>query len=955
MDDDISIDFGKIVSLFKGKKDKKSKKKKAAKVQKSNEDDDLSFDWNKVLPFVKKYSVYLLLLIPIIFSFYLRTVPNRLPITEDFARSSIYNQIRDNIGNEINKQYPYLPADNKQALIDENFNQIFESQREGIEQAVKQNADIIKSHFKDDKGYTYLGDIDSYFWLRYAENIYDHGYMGDEKRDGVEYDNHMLAPLGMNVPSNFYPYFEAFLYTVLIIFNPGITFMQTAFYAPLALSIIAIIAAFLIGKKIAGNLGGFFAGMMTAVHPTILSRSLGSDNDIVNIVFPLLVLLFFLIALEAKSRIKKFIFISISGIFVGIYSFAWSGYWHVFYFLIGTLGLYFIYLIVYDYKETLKNPLSALRKEESVNLIIMGFLFILSSTIMLVLLHGASEFTNLPYKPIKIIRLKEAAHAEQLWPNVYTTVAELNEAALPDIINSIGGEIFFLLALIGIILTLIDTEKDLTFGLGYTAFSVVFFALLINAGQSIRLLFFLVLMSLPIFLGVFMSIIKRYKVDIKYALVLYMWFAATIYASTKGIRFALLTVPAFIVALSLFIGKAYKIVNKMLSQSLNIGELTSKVVIILVLLLILVQPTRSGYQTAKSYMPHVNDAWVSSLQKIKTNSSQDAIINSWWDFGHWFKYLADRAVTFDGASQNMPNAHWIGKALLSDDEEQAMDILRMLDCGSNSAFEILNTEQHDTLQSVSIIYKIISMRRADAKKELLKYVPEKTAERILEKTHCKPPEDYFITSEDMVGKSGVWAHFGSWSFERARIYYYYTEKSQTEFVDALVTEFSYSTDDAQRTYYELQSLQTDREVNDWIAPWPSYGGQIGCSVNEDLLQCNMRVADNQYMPLTVNLTTMEVYVNAQDKKIYPNSVGYLKGEEYVVKEYNEDLLGYSFVLINESNSYKVILMAPELVGSMFTRLFFLEGTGLDHFEKFNDVTDISGQRIITWKINWEGI
>jgi hypothetical protein len=35
-------------------------------------------------------------------------------------------------------------------------------------------------------------------------------------------------------------------------------------------------------------------------------------------------------------------------------------------------------------------------------------------------------------------------------------------------------------------------------------------------------------------------------------------------------------------------------------------------------------------------------------------------------------------------------AHWIGKALLTDDEKLAVGILRMLDCGENTAFDKLN-------------------------------------------------------------------------------------------------------------------------------------------------------------------------------------------------------------------------------------------------------------------------
>ncbi|MEM4397954.1 MAG: hypothetical protein QW757_05020, partial [Candidatus Woesearchaeota archaeon] len=49
-----------------------------------------------------------------------------------------------------------------------------------------------------------------------------------------------------------------------------------------------------------------------------------------------------------------------------------------------------------------------------------------------------------------------------------------------------------------------------------------------------------------------------------------------------------------------------------------------------------------------------------------------------------------------------------------------------------------------------------------------------------------------------------------------------------------------------------------------------------------------------------------------------------------------------------------ILMSDELIGSMFVRLFYYDGYGLKHFDKFHDVRDITGLRIITWKVDWEG-
>jgi dolichyl-diphosphooligosaccharide--protein glycosyltransferase len=374
-----------------------------------------------------------------------------------------------------------------------------------------------------------------------------------------------------------------------------------------------------------------------------------------------------------------------------------------------------------------------------------------------------------------------------------------------------------------------------------------------------------------------------------------------------------------------------------------------KIMGVIIVLLILIQPISNGIETGYRYVPSINDAWVNTLQKIRTETSPDSIINSWWDFGHWFKYWADRRVTFDGASQNTHQAHWIGKVLLTDSEEQAVAILKMLDCGGNKAeVEINNIIENDTLKSVNFVYSLLSKDRESAKIELLKITNIDKTEEILDYMYCEPPENYFITSGDMVGKSGVWAHFGIWDFEKANIYKYFKEKDYSSFLSGLSSDFSYSEEEARSIYYELSSKNTDREINDWIAPWPTYGGQSGCSQNtNETLLCILP----QNIPLTINLTSKEAYASLNGQLFFPNSFIYVEEGKFNIKHYSSNQIGYAVGLLPNTNS--IIFMSPELSGSIFTRLFYYEGIGLDSFERFSDMTDITGTRIITWKVNWE--
>ena len=59
------------------------------------------------------------------------------------------------------------------------------------------------------------------------------------------------------------------------------------------------------------------------------------------------------------------------------------------------------------------------------------------------------------------------------------------------------------------------------------------------------------------------------------------------------------------------------------------------------------------------------------------------------------------------------------------------------------------------------------------------------------------------------------------------------------------------------------------------------------------------------------------------------------------------------LLITEDGYYSLI-MAPELVNSMFTRLFYLNGHGIKYFDRFDDSQGFSNFQIRVWKVDWGG-
>src|SRR3989338_6427889 len=954
-EDEISIDFSKIKNIkniFRGRQ---------AKTQQESEE-DISIDFKKISDFVIRYRALFLLLIPIFLSIFLRVQPAYIPITDQWAANSVISSIRSQISTKISQQYPNLPQQNRDALIGNELQKVLSEQKSVIDQQIYAGSQAIKSGLQDDFGQSYLPTIDPYYWLRFTKNIIENGHPGDEIKKGMPYDYHMLAPIGRIVPFDmFLAYFAAYLFKFLSFFNPNLSLATVAFYVPVLISALTVIPAFFITKKIAGNFGGFIAATILAIHPSFLTRTMGGifDTDGFNVLFPLSIALIFLEALEAKSIRNVAILSILAGLLIGIYSFTWGGWWYIFDYILASTVLYILYYSFAHKKELMRSFVSFARQDVIKNSIAFFVIFFIVSAISASFFVSYDHFEKFYKNPTGFAKLKEVG-ITTIWPNVFTTVSEQNPASLSNVVDQVGlGEIFFfLIALIGINLTLkTKGRRNLLFFAGTLGWYLIIILLKVQNLNT-----FLILISIPIVIRVVIALWESdAEIDIKYAILLVLWFLSTIYASTKGVRFTLLAVPPFAIGFGITLGHVYRYSSAWAAKALQVNKLISKTIVMLILSLLLIPPYISANNTATNFVPDFNDAWAISLERIKEDSKPNAIINSWWDFGHWFKYWADRPVTFDCTSQNTPPAHWIGKALLTDDENLAIGILRMLDCGSRNGFVAISELTNDDAEAISIMYEIMPLSRKEARKILVdRFNDDEAAEKILENTHCQPPENYFITSEDMVGKSGVWAHFGSWDFDRASIYNTLKKKEYSNNMDKSVKflqeRFGYTKNDAEKLFYEVQSITTSDKANNWIAPWPGYAESGSCSkIDNDTLSCSI-----SGIPVIFNLTTKEAYAESQQGRVHPKAASFPTDKGIILKLYNESVItlqnsrNLGVALIIDGESYNVVAMDSDLTASMFTRLFYQEGIGLKHFKKFSDETSMFGSRIIVWKVDWEG-
>lgn len=973
--------------------------------------------WQQAVLFVKKYHIVLLLLIPLFLSVYIRMTPLYLPATDDFAQQNVENSIRSLIAGKINAEYPQLPEANKQQLVEQGLTEVkqrgeftFQDQRYVIKDLTQQASDELKMQFQNEDGHTYLLDIDTYYFARQARNYVEHGFEEDAELDGKYYSTmsygglptkYRLQGASSRKVGQFHTFFQVLVYKVMDVFT-NFSIFKASYYTQMVVAALAVIPAFFIGKKIAGIFAGFFASLIVAIHPSFLPRTLAgvSDTDGYNVLFPLLIMWFFLEALEAKDFKKSLLFASLAGAVTGLFSSAWGGWWFIFDFVLLVFVVYFVYeilkILVDKYKQRdrdVKQDILTLKPALACFLV-----FIIVSGIFVSFLRNPAAYVEAIGEPLKFSMIKDVG-TTKIWPNVLTTVAELNEIPMDNLIQEISLQNVFLMfcALLGLLFTLLrsktfndDELMPFTLSISYLAVLLLFFGkihtlffvfltflpliyVLLVKRNTVKLLFFLltatlyclvlafislfqgrvlllmIILFLPLTVGILYTIFKKQDIDIQAALLLSLWLGSTLFASTKGVRFLLLLVPAFALASSVGLAKLLDFISTLFSNLFSLRKSYVSFVFICFSLILLVSPTLTAYHIAERQFPIINDQWYNALDKINTYAAPDAIITSWWDFGHWFKYVARRAVTFDGGSQDTPMAHWVGKALLTSNEQQALGILRMLDCGSYLAYDSVYNYTNDEIKSINLLYALLPLDKNAAEKYLTTYgLTAEQREQILTYTHCAPPEGYFITSQDMVGKAGVWAHFGSWNFTKAMVVSVvnkYPEQNALEKIMAL----GYTSDEAKALYLEVKALGDSSTTNNWIAPWPNYFvGQTPCK----LLDTTSLICGNGIL---YNISSGVAAVYTQEGSLPVSSLAYMDASNnLILRRYNvtgeEKTLGVT--LYPQQDVYLGVIHDPALTDSMFNRLFYLKGSGLRCFDLFEYQKSVTGEDIFVWKIDW---
>jgi dolichyl-phosphooligosaccharide-protein glycotransferase len=902
--EELNIDLkelkSKTIGFFKGFKNDNKLNLKESKDEEASKEEDISFDFKKISSFTKNNAKWLiplaLILIAIIFSTYFRVMPSYLPVTDDWAENTVYNFYQQQISNQINQQYPNLPDQNRQSLINTEWKKQLKENKDQINNDIKQLSNQYKDNFQNENGQTYLLAIDPYLWYNQVRNHVDHGNPGTNVVEGKYIDFLRNGKEGKITQGHPHVTFISWLHQFISLFNSNQTIIASVFLAPIILIALAMIPAFFIGYRLKGSFAGLITALLVAINPILLSRTAGgfSDTDPYHIFFPLLAIWFLVEFLKRDSLKEKVTFSVLLALVYTIYAQIWMA-WFIFDIVIG--------IIILD------TIITGFKNRNDKNIIIQKTKMIVISLITFFAVGMALGkyiqgsfviiFNRMFLSPLSALKVKEVA-TSSLWPNVLTTVAELNKGSFSQIINTLGGKFMLVLSIIALMLIFYESIK------------------------------------------------KKETKNISIGVMLMVYYlVASIATLIAGIRFAMFTVIPLAISSGYLFHYCFEKIPRLIKKHLYLAENVGKILVGIIIILIISPQISSAYNVGTQEVPSMNDAWYDTLTNVKNNST-DAIITSWWDFGHWFVAISERRVTFDGGDQG-ERIHWVGKSLLTSNEQESIGLLRMLNCGQQEAVHVLEEFfDGNTVRAVEMLNEITTF---NDKNKAIKYLSKERLSneqiaKVMKLTYCDDLiEQYFITSEDMVGKAGVWGHFGGWNFEKASMYQT-VSNDKNKGKQLLQDNFDLDENQAEEYYYQIINTPADQ----WVSDWPGYQGNAQCTNTENnkTLQCPINLGQGTAV-LEINLKTMNATVPSNQGNFYPNSLVYAGKEKVEEKKFKENLLGISVILLPNN---QIILSHPLQAKSMFTQLFFFDGYGLDCFSKFDEKQQITGGKIVVWKVDF---
>ena len=768
---------------------------------------------------------------------------------------------------------------------------------------------------EDGRDHVYLGDLDSYLWLRRARQYLRAGTTCDAVAQGDCRDLHTLAPVGSSMRYARSIHIAAIVAVQRLAarLRPGWPLPSSAMLVPVIVGALGVLPAFALGRRLAGDVGGLCAAIVAGTNATFLGRSIGGDDDVWNVVLPLAVVWAVSAALGARRPIACIGFAALAAGLQTVHALSWRG-------ALVTWGVVFGALAL-DVAVSAARALAARHRAAATGAFRRASLALIvfcAAGLGLAALRG--EASGLVRVPLDVVTAllgpgHTPAPSGEHWPDTLATVAELSHSGLTGIANGLGGALFCFVGWLGLLLLVLPLWSWRPAHFAVLIAGTLLYRGLLAAPEMSRAVL-LGLVALPLVAALVVSIGEDDDDRERGTrLLVVVWFLATFFLAWSWVRFTILLVVPFALAFGVALGRLASSIEQMAGP----WRPAARVAGWLVIAAVLVTPLRNGLAMADDYLPRMQDAWWDGLTRLRDEAPGDAVVVAWWDWGYFVEYIAERRSVADGSTLLTHAPHWVARALLAQSERESAGLLRMLACGSDAtplpegargAWGKLVAHGVDGATAHDLIIALVSLDRTAAAERLRAAGLDGAAvEDVLASTHCTPPATYVVLSS-MQAAEPTWTVVGSWSDEARRLalsgdvtpcspdgHAMRVCPVRLTFAGSLIERFAYPEGDPAAGRLVVQSFD---------------GGPA-----------------HEVAPAVVLLAA--------------------GGQVQSVEQSGGDRSPMG-VLIDVEHA-RAVVGTPELLRSTFARLMFLGDGAGSPFEKVDERT-AAGERIVTWRVRY---
>jgi hypothetical protein len=385
-------------------------------------------------------------------------------------------------------------------------------------------------------------------------------------------------------------------------------------------------------------------------------------------------------------------------------------------------------------------------------------------------------------------------------------------------------------------------------------------------------------------------------------------------------------------------------------------------------LAVVAAPAIAGYREARDANPAMNDAWTNNFAAIKRDAAPDAIVNLWWDYGHWATYFTERRVTVDGASLKDRTVQWTARAFAAASDREAVAIFRMLGCGEVTdpddgtrarPYEMLAKWGKDQALAYRTIIDLLRLEPGEAGAYLAeqKLAPSR-AKALIATVYCRPPETYLVLASGLFNIPG-WALAGFWDPYRAYVMTLVHDLPRARAVAAIKAKFALPEAEAESLYAEALAVRSEEERVAFAAPdarlWSL--GWTDCREDGARLKCIADLSGTPATQLEVNFdpgdpSRAKLIMQAAGRparEVVPALIAIARPD--AIEEVSPPgSVAADLALLIDPPGRRVFVATPGVATSTLARLILLDGRYSKLFRKVEDRLAFDGQRITTWRI-----